>query len=115
MINLDLVIGISLAVLAVSMFCVLIILIPLGLQLHRTLISAQHLYDTINDDLEPAVKEIKHGVSEIKSTFGKYFSPLTATLNKINIAVVSSAHGVLAGVKTYIDNLKDDKTSYNGK
>lgn len=115
MVDLNLIIGISLVVLAISMCCVLILLVPITLQLYRTLNSYQQLLDIINDDIKPTVKEIKRGVSEIKTTFNKYSSPLTSAASKISIALASSAHGLLTGVKTYIDNLKDEKTSYNGK
>ncbi|MBI1857704.1 MAG: hypothetical protein HYR97_01090 [Candidatus Melainabacteria bacterium] len=111
-----LIISVSLAVLAGTTLIMLIVLIPLALQFHRTLTSAQHLFDTINDDLEPAMKEIKQGVTEIRSRVKQYSSPVTSVFNKLSVVLASSAHGVLTGVKKYIDELStSDKSDINGK
>lgn len=109
--DINFVIGISVAMLAVCMLCILVVIVPVALQYHKTLTSIQNLVDTVNDDLEPAVKEIKNSIAGVKKTVGKVSEPLTSSINKASVALVSSAHGIVAGIKNYISSCKNDTDS----
>lgn len=113
--NLNLTIVISLAILAFFSFCIFVILIPIALQLSRTLNSAQHLLDTINDDIEPTVKEIKQSVDKVNSVVKRTGTVVKSGFQEAGILAISSAYGVLSAVKDYVSGFKTGKTSYNGK
>lgn len=106
MIDINLIIALSLVVLTICTFCILIVIVPVALQYHRTLNSIQHLVDTINDEVEPMVKEISKSVTQVKSAVGKVTSPVKETVNKVGIALISSAHGVVTGLKEYLTTLR---------
>ena len=104
MIDLNLTIVISLAVLAFFSFCLFVVIVPVAFQMSRTLNSMQHLLDTINDDLEPTVNQIKQSMGSVKSG-----------LHKARILVMSSTYGILTGLKDYLKSYKSNETSYNNK
>lgn len=113
MIDLDFILIVSLGVLAFLSFCTLIIIVPVVLQLSRTLTSLQHLTDTINDDLKPTVNEIKESVGSIKNVFKKGTDKLKSTTYATGIMAISSVHGILKGLKAYLSSYKNNETSYN--
>ena len=114
MIDLNLVIVISLAILAFFSFCLFIVIIPLALQFSKTLSSAQHLFDTIND-IEPTVKEIKQSVDSVRNVVEKSTQRAKSALSNASVFVISTSYGVLAGLKDYLSSYKNTETSYNGK
>lgn len=114
MIDLNTVMIISLVVLAIVSLCLFIVLIPIALQFIRTLNSFQHLIDMINSDLKPTLGEIKAGVSNIRSSIQKCTEPTKTILQEVNIKAVSTLHGFLTGLRTYLMSCKDIKASYNG-
>ena len=115
MINLNSILVLSLATLAFISFCLLLVIIPIALQLSRTLNSTQHLLDTINDDFEPTVKEIKQSVDGVRNVIQKSTTSVKSGINNTSILLVSSAYGVLAAVKEYLSSYKINETSYNNK
>ena len=106
--DINFVIGTSVVILAVCMFCILIIIVPVALQYYKTLTSIQNLVETVNDDLEPAIKEIKDSITGVKKTVKKVSEPLASSINKASVAILSSAHGIVAGIKNYISTSKSD-------
>ena len=113
MVDLNSMLVISLAALAFFSFCCLIVVVPIALQLSRTLSSAQHLLDTINDDFEPAVKEIKQSVSSVRKAVQSGSETVKYSLGDASVLVVSSAYGVLAGIKEYVTGYKNTENGYN--
>ena len=114
-IDLNLIIALSLSVLAFFTFCIFVILIPVAMQLNRTLSSAQFLLDSINDDLQPTVKEVKESIDNVKQLVRSSTKSVSVGINEAGILVVSSVHGLLTGVKDYLSSYKNNETSYNGK
>lgn len=108
--DLNLIIVVSLFLLALCSFGVLITLIILGVQLSKTLSSAQSLMSLIQNDLEPTVKEIKEGVANVKNILGKYTTPMSSALEKASVTVSSLVHGVQTGVKSYFSSGVNDNT-----
>lgn len=106
--DINFVIGVSVVILTVCMFCILIVIVPVALQYHKTLSSIQNLVDTVNEDLEPAVKEIKNSITGVKTTVKKISEPLVSSVNKASVALISSAHGIVTGIKNYISSCKND-------
>ena len=106
MLDLNTVVVISLGILAFFSIVLAMILIPIALQCSRTLGSLQNLIDTINNDVKPAVKEIKQSVYGVKDS-------LERGTNEASIFVASSAYGILTGVKEYLSPCKTNKSSYN--
>ena len=104
MLDLNLVVVISLALLAFFSFCFFFVFIPVALQLSRTLSSVQNLTDTINDDFEPTVKEIRQSIDGVKRG-----------ASKASILVTSTAYGVFTGIKEYLSSYKTSEKSYNYK
>lgn len=115
MIDLNFIIGISLGILAFFSFCLFVIVVPVVLQLSRTLSSVQHLIDIINDDLEPTVKDIKENLFEVKNKIQKNSVILKTFFKKTQIIVVSGVYGLLYGIKDYLYSTTNQETSYNGK
>lgn len=115
MIDLNVVVVISLVILAIFSVFILIVLIPISLQLSRTLNSAQFLLDTINDDLEPTVKEISQSITGVKKVVQKSTTAFKLGMDEAGIILISSAYGIMAGLKDYLSASKSSKTSYNGK
>ena len=114
MISLDSILIYSSLLVAIVFICTLAILIPVTIQLSKTLTSAQYLIDTINNELMPTLAEAKSGTENMKKAFiiGSYF--MKNTINKAGIFLISGTHGVLTGVKNYLADCKSIKTSYNG-
>jgi hypothetical protein len=115
MIDINVILGISLAILAFTAVCLLIVVVPVALQCHRTLNSAQHLIDVINDDLEPALKDIKCGVNNVKNVVNKYSGTAKSVIDNAGIAIVSTSHGLMTGIKSYLEILTSTKGSNNGR
>ena len=111
--DLNTIVVISLAILAFFSLVMVIVLIPIALQFSKTLGSVQSLLDTINDDVKPTVKEIKQSVYGVKDALTRGTSVLESGVSEASIFAVSSAHGVLAGVKEYLSGCKTDENSYN--
>lgn len=108
--DLNLIIVVSLFLLALCSFGVLITLIILGVQLSKTLSSLQSLMSLIQNDLEPTVKEIKEGVANVKNVLGKCTMPMSSALEKASVAVSSLVYGVQTGVKSYFSSGVNDNT-----
>lgn len=113
MININSVLVISISALAFFSFCFFVVFVPIALQLSRTLNSAQHLIDTINDDLEPTLKEVKHSVDDVKNVVQKTTNTLKDSLSKVRMVILSSAYGILTGFKDYLSSCKTSEGSYN--
>ena len=113
MLDLNTIIVISLAVLALFSLVLMMVLVPIAFQFSRALSSLQSLLDTINDDVKPTVKEIKQSVYGVKDALKKGTSVLEASVNEANVFVASSAHGLLTGVKEYFSACKTNESSYN--
>ena len=117
--NLDLILVLSLLVLAFMSFCTFVVLVPLALQLSRTLSSLQHLTNTVKDDFEPSLKEIKQSVDKVNSLVKSGSGYMKFTFDNAGFFIISSAYGMLAGVKDYLASYRDgdkgENTSYNGK
>ena len=111
----NLVMVISLSVLAFFSLCFFVVLIPIALQLNRTLNSMQHLLDTVNEEIEPTVKEVKQSIDGVKNIVQKSTVVAKDAVSEAGILVVSSAYGVLAGIKDYLVSCKNVETSYNNK
>ena len=115
MIDLNLLVVISLSVLAFFSFCLFIAMIPIIFQFYKTLSSLQRLLDTFNDDIEPLVKDFKNNVSNIKSKLDGAVILLKSSLSKAYVLALSGAYGILSSAKDYLCNYKNDNSSYNGK
>lgn len=114
--DLNLMIVLSLFLLAICSFGVLITLIILGVQLSKTLTSAQSLMSLIQNDLEPTVKEIKESVANIKNIFQQCTTPLSSAVEKAGVAVSSLVHGIQTGVKSYFaSDINDNTDPEDGK
>ncbi len=113
MVDLNVLVVISLGILAVVSLCLIVVLIPIASQLIRTLNSAQHLLDIVNDDLEPTVKEIKDSVSTVREFVKTGSSKIRTELDKLQVVLGSSVYGLYCGVKEYVTSYKTDETSYN--
>ena len=105
---------ISLILLVVISLCTFAVVLPISMQLSKTLGSAQTLLDTINDDLEPTVREIKDSVVGVKSIVSKGAVGVQLGVSETSVALTSSVYGVLIGVKEYFSSYKKEKNSYNG-
>ncbi len=114
MVDLNLLVVLSFVVLAVVSVFLVIVLVPIALQLTRTLGSAQHLLDTVNDDLGPTVKEIKLSVNEVKDVLQKGTSKCKQGFNRVKVSLLSCAYGLVCGVKEYLSDSEISETSYNG-
>lgn len=112
--DLNLVLVISLAVLAFFSFCFFVLMVPIAIQLSRTLNSAQCLLDTINE-FEGDVKDIKQNISKVRNVVSKSTELVKSNLQDVSVAVVSSVHGVLTGIKDYFSNYKSNESGYNGR
>ena len=88
----------SLILLSIISLCTFAVILPIAMQTSRTLSSAQNLLDTINNDLEPTVKEIKNSITTVKNG-----------LSETSVVIGSSAYGVLVGVKEYLASCRKDK------
>ena len=113
--NLDLILVLSLLVLAFMSFCTFVVLVPLALQLSRTLSSLQHLTNTVKDDFEPSLKEIKQSVDKVNSLVKGGSGYMKFTFDNAGVFIISSAYGILTGMKGYLASYKGKDTSYNGK
>ena len=113
MLDLNTIVVISLAVLALFSLVLIIVLVPIALHFSKALSSLQSLLDMINDDVSPTVKEIKQSVYKVKDTLTKGSSVLESGVSEASIFAASAAHGVLAGVKEYFSVCKTDENSYN--
>ena len=114
--DLNLMIVLSLFLLAICSFGVLITLIILGVQLSKTLTSAQSLMSLIQNDLEPTVKEIKESVANIKNIFQQCTTPLSSAVEKAGVAVSSLVYGIQTGVKSYFaSDINDNTDPEDGK
>ena len=71
------------------------------------------LIDTINDDLEPTLKEVKHSVDDVKNVVQKTTNTLKDSLSKVRMVILSSAYGILTGFKDYLSSCKTSEGSYN--
>ena len=115
MLDLNLVVVISLALLAFFSFCFFCVFIPVAFQLSRTLSSAQNLMDTIHDDFEPTVKEIKQSIDGVKNVVRTGSTAISLGVGEANILVTSLAYGALTGIKEYFSSYKTGEKSYNYK
>lgn len=105
---------ISLILLVVISICTFAVVLPISMQLTKTLSSAQDLLDTINNDLEPTVKEIKESVSGVKTIVSRGATVAKLGVNETSMVITSSVYGILVGVKEYFSSYKKEKNSYNG-
>lgn len=112
MVDINTIIGFSLAILAFCGLLFIIIVFPVALQLIKTLTSAQVLMDTVNEDLEPTIKEIRSGVESVKSAVKTCSSGAKSAFDNAGVTIVSSSKSVLEGIKSYISAFKG---SGNGK
>ena len=112
MLDLNLMMIISLTVLALFSIVFFIVLIPIALQLSRTLSSAQRLIDTVND-FEAEVKEIKHNIQNVKVAVKQGGTIVKANVDEAGVILVSSMYGILAGIKEYFLSYKKSENSYN--
>lgn len=115
MIDINLVLVISVAILAFFSFCMFVVFVPIALQLTRTLSSAQYMLDTINDDFQPTVKEIKQSVDKFSGVVKKGSTYVQDSVKDAGVLMVSSAYGALVGFKNYLSSYNDNETGYNGK
>ncbi len=115
MLDLNLVVVISLGLLAFFSFCFFCVFIPVALQFSRTLHSAQDLMETINDDLEPTVKEIRQSIDGVRTVVQTGTTTIKSGINEAGILVTSCAYGVLTGIKEYLSSYKTNEKSYNYK
>jgi len=102
-------------ILALFSIALFFTVLPVVLQLSRTLTSIQNLVDTINDDLEPTVKEINQSVAGIKNILKNSTTLLKSSLKEASVVFISSAYGLMTGIKDYLSNYKTTESSYNGK
>ena len=114
MLDINLIIALSLAALAFFSFCLFVVIVPVSMQLSRTLASIQNLLDTIHEDIEPAVKEIKQSVDDVRNTVKKCTSKVKSGINEANVFLVSTAYGLTSGIRDYFTRCKNNETSYNG-
>lgn len=115
MFDINLILVISISILAFFSFCILLIIIPLGIQFYKTLSSTQQILDLINDELKPTVREIKEGIGSVKSVVKSGTSIAKTGLQETSILLTSSAYGILAAIKDYLKSCKKGETSYNNK
>ena len=112
--DLNLIVVVSLAVLAFFSLCLFAVLIPISMQLSKTLSSIQYLLDTINY-FGPEVKDFKETLHSVKSVVRKGAKNIESNVDEAGIFVASSASGILAGVKEYLASYKTSKNGYNDK
>ncbi|MBI3591658.1 MAG: hypothetical protein HY094_09825 [Candidatus Melainabacteria bacterium] len=110
----NLIVVISLAVLAFFSLCLFAILIPVAMQLSKTLSSVQYLLDTINY-FGPEVKDFKETLQSVKSVVQKGTKNIESNVDEAGIFVASSAYGILTGVKEYLSSYKTSENGYNNK
>lgn len=113
MIDLNTVLVISLGVLAFVALILLIILVPIAIQLSRTLSSIQFFMEVVNDEAGPTVKEIKESIYGAKNLLKKSTSILNYGASEARTMIVASVHGFVSGVKQYLTICKSDENSYN--
>lgn len=104
MLDLNHIVCFSLIILAFFCVFLFIVIVPIALQLSRTLSALQNLLDTLNHDLNPALKQINQGVTNAKEK-----------ISNIKVITLSSLYGLLAGMKDYFLSYKTTRTSYNNK
>ncbi|MBI2995774.1 MAG: hypothetical protein HYY52_03610 [Candidatus Melainabacteria bacterium] len=112
--DLNLVIVFSFVILTFTSICMLVVLVPVALQLSKTLSSAQSLIDLVNDDFEPTIKGVKESIGNVKTLVKTGSKTIRAGINEAGVIILSSASGILAGVRDYFCSYKNDETSYNG-
>lgn len=103
----------SIVLLTICTVGILIVLIVIGVQLNKTLNSANSLISLIQNDLEPTVKEFKEGVANVKNVFKKCATPLNSVLEKARVTLTSVVHGIETGVKSYFGS--DNTETTDGK
>ena len=113
MIDLNTILVISLGVLAFVSLILVMILVPVALQLSRTLSSIQSFMDVVNDDVRPAVKEVKKSIYGVKSIFQKTTNILDSATSEARTMILASAHGFVSGVKQYLTICKSSENGYN--
>ncbi len=112
MIDLNLIIVISLAILAFFSFCIFIVIIPIAFQLSRTLSSAKFLFDTVNE-FEPEIKEVKQNIKNVKNVLQQSTLAAKSNMGETGIFLMSSVYGIMAGVKEYFSDCKSSENGYN--
>lgn len=114
MIDLNLIVVISLAILAFFSFCTFIVIIPLAFQLSRTLSSAKFLFDTVNE-FEPEVREVKQNIKNVKSVLHQSTLLAKSNMGETGVFLMSSVYGIVAGVKEYFSDCKSSESGYNDR
>lgn len=104
--TIDLTISISLAILAISALLALILFSPIIWQLFKALNTVNHLLDVVQEDLEPIVREISKNVSDVKNKVTDYSSNCKLRFTEVGVSAVSTAHGFLSGLKSYVESLR---------
>ena len=110
MFDFNLLLIISLAVLAFFLFCIFIVILPVAWQLSKTLSSVQYLLDTLNG-FEEDIKEIRQSISDVKSVVQVGSGAVKSSVEGASVFVKSSLAGVLAGIREYFSPCK---TNDNG-
>lgn len=113
MLDLNLILVISIVILAFFSFCILLIIIPLVVQFYKTLNSTQQILDLINNEIKPTVEEITEGISSVKNVVKSSTTIAKSGLQGTSILLTSSAYGILAAIKDYLKSYKKTETSYN--
>ena len=114
-IDLNLIIVVSLVILTFITFCCFVVLLPIALQTSKTLSSLQSLIDTINNGVGPTVKEVKDSIYNVKDIVQRSTSKAKSTASKTGMLIVSSAYGILTGIKKYLSSYKTTENGYNNK
>lgn len=113
MLDLNTIVVMSLAILAVFSLILIVIIVPLALQLSKTLSAFQSLLDTVNNDVSPTVKDIKESFYGVKDVLKSGTSLFEDRFSETSILFSSSMHGLLVGIKEYFATCKTDETGYN--
>lgn len=114
MFDLNTALVISLSVLAfISVICACV-LIPLAIQFSNTMSSVKSFLDMVDDEVRPAVKEVKESIFGVKSLVKQGSKLMQNSIIETKTLVTASVHGVICGVKDYFSACKSDESSYNG-
>lgn len=113
MFDFNLLLIISLAVLAFFLFCIFIVILPVAWQLSKTLSSVQYLLDTLNG-FEEDIKEIRQSINDVKSVVKVSSGAVKSSVEEASVFVKSSLAGVLAGIREYFSPCKTNDNGYNG-
>ncbi len=108
-VDINLLVVLSLVLLVVIALCTFAVILPIAMQFSKTLGSAQTLLDTINNDLEPTVKEIKESVVVVKDVVSKGSASVKSGVSSAGVVLTSSTYGLLAGIKEYLTSYKNGK------